>query len=367
MNSQDVSQVFRTGDRTRTPSGSSTGRVLLACAGLALFAPLALAGGGSGHGGNWGGGGGTRWGVSVGVSSGGSYVGGSYSSGFYGGGRGYCAPAPYCAPVRPYWGPGFYGRPYWYGGYRPFYAPYYAPCAPVYLPPVVVAPNTYLVDRPTVSVGLGVAGSNGAGFVSYTAPLTQTYSSQTYSLPTYAEQISQPVAYSAPSSVVTFVNPNPTTAVQTAGQQSHGFQPEAPAAQEQAHPTSTTVFHASGTNGVLDRGQTPTSIVNVLHSETGDARANTAESFLGKTPAQAWPVTFEGMQETNGMKEIRCRTIDSLSSGYKPTIIVRGAGESNMPPRQGRGFVTGRIASITVDDPAYPGGLIVIDDAWLKW
>ena len=78
-------------------------------------------------------------------------------------------------------------------------------------------------------------------------------------------------------------------------------------------------------------------------------------------------MTFEGVQDVGGAKEIRCRPIDSLSNGYKPTIIVRGAGDSNTPPRQSRGFVTGRVVAIGVDDPAYPGGLIVIDDGWVKW
>lgn len=365
MNSHVGSEVFRTGDRTRKPSGSSTGRVLLACAGLALLASPAFAGGWgggrnwSGNGGNWNRGG-TSWGVSVGVSNGGSFVGGSYSSGFYGG-RGWCPPPrPFCGPVvRPYCPPAFYGRPYW--GPRPI-----AYCPPViapvtYLPPVVVAPNTYFVDRPAVSVGVGVAGNNGGGFFSYSsAPSVAAVTDTVYA----SAPAVQPVVYaSAPSQVVTFVNPNPTTVVQTSAPVP---QQDAPVVQ-QAAPAPATVFQSMGASGVLDRSQSPASMVSVIRAETGDARATAAESFLGKTPAQAWPVTFEGVQETGGMKEVRCRPIDSLSNGYRPTIIVRGAGDSSMPPRQGRGFVTGRIASISVDDPAYPGGLIVIEDGWLKW
>lgn len=367
MNSQV--EVFRSGESTRKPNGSSTGRVLLACAGMALIAPLALAGGR------------TSWGVSVGVASGGTFVGGSYSSGFYGGrgycgpgwggrgwgGAGYCAPVarPFCAPVapafcapvvRPYCGPSFYSRPYYY---RPVCAPV---VVPAYLPPVVVAPNTYLVDRPAVSVGVGVAGSGGAGYFSYASSpvVTTSVTDQVYSAPAV-----QPVAYSAPSQVVTFVNPNPTTVIQTSAPQQPPPQ-QAPVVQ-QSQASATTVFQSAGASGMMDRGQTATSIVSIVKAEQGDARANAAESFLGKTPAQAWAVTFEGVQEVGGVKEIRCRPIDSLSSGYKPTIIVRGTGDSNTPPRQSRGFVTGRLAAISVDDPAYPGGLIVIDDGWLKW
>jgi len=375
MNSQLGSKSFETGNRTRTPAG----RVLLACAGLALLAPFALAGGGGrggggnwsggSGGGNWGGGGGTRWGVSVGVSSGGTYVGGSYSNGFYGGGRGgYCAPPrPYCAPIaRPYCGPGFYGRPYGWYGYRPYCAPVIAPYyAPAYLPPVYAAPNTYLVDRPAVSFGVGVAGSNGAGYFSYaSAPaVTTTYSEQVYAAP-----VAQPVVYTQPSQVVTFVNPNPTTVVQTSAPQPQAVQQSAPQVQQQPQQQApSTVYQSAGVAGVMDRAQNPASIISVIRAESGEARANAAESYLGKSPAQAWPVTFEGIQETGGVKEMRCRPIDSLSSGYKPTIIVRGMGDSNMPPRQSRGFVTGRVAAISVDDPAYPGGLIVIDDGWVKW
>ena len=375
MNSQLGSKSFQTSHRTRGSSVSAKSRILLACAGLALLAPIAFAGGGGRNGGgnwsgggnrgNWGGGGGTRWGVSVGVSNGGSFVGGSYSNGFYGGGRGGWCPPPraYCPPIaRPYWGPGFYGRPY-YAGYRPYCPPVFAPA---YLPPVVVAQNTYLVDRPAVSFGVGVAGSNGAGYFSYaSAPaVTTTYSEQVYAAP-----IVQPVVYSAPSQVVTFVNPNPTTIVQTSAPQTQVIQQQAPQVQQQQPPQAgpSTVFQSAGAGGVIDRNQNPASIISVIRAESGDARASVAESFLGKTPAQAWPVTFEGVQETGGVREIRCRPVDSLSSGYKPTIIVRGTGDSNTPPRQGRGFVTGRVVAISVDDPAYPGGLIVIDDGWLKW
>lgn len=363
MNSHVGSEMFRSGDRTRKPSGSSPTRVLFAAAGLALLAPLALAGG---RGGNWGGGGGnggngnrggTSWGVSVGVSNGGSFVGGSYSSGFYGG-RGWCPPPrPYCAPiVRPYCPPAFYGRPYW--GYRPYAycPPVIAPVAPVYLPPVVVAPNTYLVDRPSVSVGVGVAGSNGGGFFSYSsAPAVATVTDTVYA----AAPVAQPVVYSAPSQVVTFVNPNPTVVEKV--------DPQPQAVQQSVVQAPATVYQSAGASGVLERGQTPVAIINILKTQTGDTRADLAESFLGKTPSQAWPVTFEGIQDVGGVREIRCRPIDSLNSGYKPTIIVRGAGGSNTPPRQARGFVTGRIASISVDDPAYPGGLIVIDDSFVKW
>ncbi|MBX3388321.1 MAG: hypothetical protein KF691_02570 [Phycisphaeraceae bacterium] len=370
MNSQV--ELSRSGESTRKPSGPSTGRVLLACAGMALLAPLALAGGRS------------SWGVSVGVASGGTFVGGSYSSGFYGGrgyggsgwagrgwgGPGYCAPVarpycapiarPYCAPVvRPYCGPSYYSRPYYYSGYRPYCPPVVAPCVPAYLPPVVVAPNTYLVDRPAVSVGVGVAGSSGAGYFSYaSAPVVTTAVTEQV----YAAPVVQPVVYSSPSQVVTFVNPNPTTVIQTAPQQAP--QPAPVMQQSQQAPT---IFQSAGASGAMDRGQTATSIVSIVKAEQGDARANAAESFLGKTPAQAWAVVFEGVQEVGGAKEIRCRPIDSLSSGYKPTIIVRGAGDSNTPPRQSRGYVTGRLSAISVDDPAYPGGLLVIDDGWLKW
>jgi hypothetical protein len=231
---------------------------------------------------------------------------------------------------------------------------------------VVVAQNTYLVDRPAVSFGVGVAGSNGAGYFSYaSAPaVTTTYSEQVYTAP-----IVQPVVYSAPSQVVTFVNPNPTTIVQTSAPQTQVIQQAAPSVQQQQPPQAgpSTVFQSAGAGGVIDRNQNPASIISVIRAESGDARASVAESFLGKTPAQAWPVTFEGVQETGGVREIRCRPVDSLSNGYKPTIIVRGTGDSNTPPRQGRGFVTGRVVAISVDDPAYPGGLIVIDDGWLKW
>jgi len=235
----------------------------------------------------------------------------------------------------------------------------FAPAVPVIVAPspVFVSSPSYVVSQPSLSVGLGVAGSNGAGFVSYS-------SAPVISETVYASApVAQPVVYSAPSQVVTFVNPNPTTIVQTSVPQPQAIQQPV----QQPQPGPTTVFQSAGASGVMDRSQSPASIISVIRAESGDARANAAESFLGRTPAQAWPVTFEGVQENGGVREIRCRPIDSLSSGYRPTIIVRGTGDSNTPPRQGRGFVTGRVASITVDDPAYPGGLIVLDDGWLKW
>ncbi|MFO0859417.1 MAG: hypothetical protein U0570_02590 [Phycisphaerales bacterium] len=359
MNSQAVSQVSRTGDRTRTPSGSSK-RVLLAAAGLAVLAPAALAGGRS------------AWGVSVGVASGGTFVGGSYRSGGFYGGRGYCPPAPvcaprpYCAPVaRPYWGGGWGGwgpRPY-YGGWRPYCPPPVAVCPP----PVIVPPTPVCVtSSPSWSVGVGVAGSNGAGFVSYSSAPAIVASP----VPVYTTPVVTPVVYSAPAQVVTFTNPNPTTVIETSPPaQTQVVQQAAPqpAPQPVAQQAPATVFQSSGASGVLERGSSPASVISVVRAETGDARAQAAEAYLGRTPGQAWPVQIEGIQESGGVKEIRCRAIDSLSNGYKPTIIVRGAGESNLPPRQARGFVTGRIVAISVDDPAYPGGLIVIDEGWVKW
>lgn len=378
MNSQIGSKTFRTGDCTRTPRGNSTRSVLVAAlaagAGLMLGAAGAEAGGGRGggwagggggyRGGGYGGGygGGTRVGVSVGVSTGSGFIGGSYSNGFYGGGRGWCPPPrAYCPPpvVRPYCGPGFYGygRPYagFYG--RPYCPPVFAaPCpTPLYLPPVYVAQNTYLQDRPSVSFGLGVAGGSGAGFVSYTsAPAVTTYTNTVYASPA-------PVVYTAPAPSVTIVNSNPAP---------QAVQMSSPAPQPtytQPAPQPTTVYQSSGVSGTMDKATTPAAMISLIRSESGDARSQAAEFYLGKTPPQAWGVMFEGVQETGGVKEIRCRATDALSNGYKPTIIVRGAGDSNTPPRQARGMVTGRIASISIDDPAYPGGLIVIDDGWLKW
>ena len=41
------------------------------------------------------------------------------------------------------------------------------------------------------------------------------------------------------------------------------------------------------------------------------ARGEKAEQFLGKTITQPWDVKFEGVQETGGVREIRCRATEA--------------------------------------------------------
>ncbi len=61
------------------------------------------------------------------------------------------------------------------------------------------------------------------------------------------------------------------------------------------------------------------------------------------------------------------RAIEALENGYRPTILIRGAGDSKDPPKGFIGKAMGRIASVSVDDANYPGGVIIIDDGFVKW
>jgi hypothetical protein len=128
-----------------------------------------------------------------------------------------------------------------------------------------------------------------------------------------------------------------------------------------------TVYRASNISGTMEQGVSPTQIVREIRSQAGDSRSEKAEQFLGKILTQAWDVKFEGVQVVGGVREIRARATEALENGYRPTILIRGAGESKDPPKGFIGKAMGRIASVSVDDANYPGGVIIIDDGFVKW
>jgi len=132
-----------------------------------------------------------------------------------------------------------------------------------------------------------------------------------------------------------------------------------------------TYYEASDVGGVLNFDETPITLVAEMRGVYGDARANLAGEILGRTPAVPWDVVFEGVQERKLgagelVRELRARSIAVDVNGYSPTIILRGYNGAT-PPLLRQGLLTGRLSQICVDDPAYPGGYILLEDGAVKW
>lgn len=350
MNRQVGSEVSRTGGRTRAPRETVPSRVLLlgVVAGLAAFAGSASAG--------------SRSSFSFSISN-----------------RDSCGP-------RPGWGYNGY-RGHDRGWSRPVYV---APCPPVYVsrpvyvapcpPPVVVAPPA-CYDTPRVSyTSVSYSGSQvrtfyGSGSscstdVVYARPATyaphwRDWDSAPARVVENVTVVQQPVVER--QSVVTYVGTPRTEerVIERTIVQQPIIEQKVEVKEVVAPPA--TVYRASNISGTMEQGVSPTQIVREIRSQAGDARGEKAEQFLGKTITQPWDVKFEGVQETGGVREIRCRATEALENGYRPTILIRGAGDSKDPPKGFIGKAMGRIASVSVDDANYPGGVIIIDDGFVKW
>lgn len=128
-----------------------------------------------------------------------------------------------------------------------------------------------------------------------------------------------------------------------------------------------TYYRATDIGGVLGFEDEPGTLVAELRALSGDARGARAEDILGRTPAQPWSVTFEGVQERGGVRELRARAVAADSRGYRPTVILRSFPEMGRLPIGRVGRVTGRLVEVCVDDPAYPGGYLVLEDGAMQW
>lgn len=358
MNRQVGSEVSRTGGRTRAPRETVPSRVLIlgVIAGLAAFAGSASAG--------------SRSSFSFSVSSGdscgprpgwGGYRGGHHTS-YRGYDRGWSRPV-YVAPCPP-------PRPVYVS--RPVYV---APCPP---PVIVTPPICY--DTPRVSVASYSSYSSGSGVRTFygtgssdvvyarpvsNAPHWRDWDSAPARVVEKVTVVERPVVEK--QTVVTYVST--PRAEERVVERTIVQQPiiEQKIEVKEVVAPPATVYRASNISGTMEQGVSPTQIVREIRSQAGDARGEKAEQFLGKTITQPWEVKFEGVQEVGGVREIRCRAIESLENGYRPTILIRGAGDSKDPPKGFIGKAMGRIASVSVDDANYPGGVIIIDDGFVKW
>jgi hypothetical protein len=125
------------------------------------------------------------------------------------------------------------------------------------------------------------------------------------------------------------------------------------------------VYGASGPNGELRWSDTAASIVNDVLYSTDRARA--AQRYLGRSIQGAWEVTLESKQDVGRGVELVCRAITPAANGEPPTIIVnvpRAVGDLE-PGR--RLSVTGRLMELSVNDPQFAGGLLVLDEGDVSW
>jgi hypothetical protein len=128
-----------------------------------------------------------------------------------------------------------------------------------------------------------------------------------------------------------------------------------------------TVYRSSSDHGPMAWSDTAASIVNSTLLAPADQRIAAARQYLGKTPAGAWEVTFEGRQDVEGATELTCRGTTATSTGSQPTVVVRvNHNVGDLKPGQ-RLSVTGRLTELSVDDASNPGGMLVLENGDVSW
>jgi hypothetical protein len=123
---------------------------------------------------------------------------------------------------------------------------------------------------------------------------------------------------------------------------------------------SVTVYRSNRDNGAMAWSDTAASIVNTMVYSTD--RAKTAQQYLGRTPTGAWEVMFQSSNEYKGGTELVGTGITPTGSGQQPTIIVHMTGNASGFTAGERLSVTGRLTEVSVDDPDYPGGMLLLEN-----
>jgi len=128
-----------------------------------------------------------------------------------------------------------------------------------------------------------------------------------------------------------------------------------------------TVYRSNSDHGPMAWSDTAASIVNSTLVAPADQRNAAAKQYLGKTPAGAWEVTFEGRQDVDGATELTCRGTTATSTGATPTVVVRvNHNVADLKLGQ-RLSVTGRLTELSVDDASNPGGMLVLENGEVSW
>ncbi len=217
------------------------------------------------------------------------------------------------------------------------------------------------------------------------SPLSYSLLYPTYSYPVYLD----------PYPVTTYVYPSSTTVYASASEYSAGSlldysspAPQAdyrayaspapvgnvyvndgltpkPAAAAGAGETGPVVYRSTGDQGALAWSETPGGIVN--HMLSSDTRQEDSQRFLGKVLAGGWEATFESQRATAEGAELVCRGATAAGTGVRPTIIVQVSRTVAGLEAGQRVSVIGRLTALSVSDPQYAGGMLVLSDGDVSW
>jgi len=140
-----------------------------------------------------------------------------------------------------------------------------------------------------------------------------------------------------------------------------------PVAGDEGAASAATVFRATQDQGPMDWSVTATSIINAVMSAAPNQRARTAAKFLGRTPVGAWEVTVEDAPLEGQTGQMMCRSAVETQGGQRPILLIRTVGAVGGLERGQSLRIRGRLVELCVDDPSYPGGLLVLEDADVSW
>lgn len=127
-----------------------------------------------------------------------------------------------------------------------------------------------------------------------------------------------------------------------------------------------TVYRSDALTGVLNFGDTPSRIVSAVRLAAWNAQGARANDFLGRVPAGAWDVVYEGERATDSGREMFFRATDADALGRRVQVVVRVTGTADVFNFGDAAQVTGRLAEICVDDPNETGGRLVLEDGAVR-
>lgn len=127
-----------------------------------------------------------------------------------------------------------------------------------------------------------------------------------------------------------------------------------------------TVYRSNELAGILGWNDTPETVAAAVGSAGAAERPDAAAQFLGRIPAGAWDVGYEGERIVAGQRELLFRGLAPNGRGQRVQIVlIPKAATPTLYPGQ-RVQVTGRLAEICIDDPFEQAGRITLADGAVR-
>lgn len=127
-----------------------------------------------------------------------------------------------------------------------------------------------------------------------------------------------------------------------------------------------TIYRSGELAGILGWNDTPETVAAAVGSTGTADRPNAAAQFLGRIPAGAWDVGYEGERIVEGQRELHFRGLSPNGRGQRVLVVlVPKSPTPSLYPGQ-RVQITGRVAEICVDDPFEQAGRITLADGAVR-